>query len=86
MYLLAYLHKLMQPAGWPSTGLPKMELASGIPDRSEWRPIRAWSLEDFEIGRRLGQGKFGKVYLAREKSSKYVVALKVSWASQENRS
>lgn len=39
---------------------------------------RAWSLEDFEIGRRLGQGKFGRVYLARENSSGYVVAIKAS--------
>lgn len=64
---------------------------------------KAWSLQDFEIGRELGQGKFGKrdlffsssfvillqaliilglyftgqVYLAREKTSKMVVALKV---------
>ena len=36
-----------------------------------------WKLADFEIGRPLGSGKFGNVYLAREKESKYVVALKV---------
>lgn len=34
-------------------------------------------MNDFEIGRRLGAGKFGKVYLAREKRSGYVVAIKV---------
>jgi len=28
---------------------------------------RRWSLEDFDIGRPLGRGKFGNVYLAREK-------------------
>ena len=38
---------------------------------------KRWTLKDFEIGKRLGDGKFGKVYLAREKSSGYVVALKV---------
>ncbi|KAG9307281.1 hypothetical protein G9A89_017109 [Geosiphon pyriformis] len=38
---------------------------------------RIWSLENFEIGTALGQGKFGRVYLAREKSSGYVIALKV---------
>ncbi|RHY32720.1 hypothetical protein DYB32_002302 [Aphanomyces invadans] len=38
---------------------------------------RVWKLTDFEIGRPLGRGKFGNVYLAREKESKYVVALKV---------
>jgi serine/threonine protein kinase len=26
-----------------------------------------WSMSDFEIGRYIGAGKFGKVYLAREK-------------------
>ncbi|XP_063244516.1 aurora kinase B-like [Bacillus rossius redtenbacheri] len=40
-----------------------------------------WSLMDFEIGRPLGKGKFGNVYLAREKSSKFVVALKVIFKS-----
>ncbi|CAA6666666.1 unnamed protein product [Spirodela intermedia] len=35
-----------------------------------------WSLADFEIGKLLGEGKFGKVYLARERESGYVVALK----------
>jgi serine/threonine protein kinase len=38
---------------------------------------RKWTLNDFEIGRPLGQGKFGHVYLAREKQSKFIVALKV---------
>ncbi|KAL4151039.1 hypothetical protein PRNP1_010425 [Phytophthora ramorum] len=38
---------------------------------------KTWKLTDFEIGKPLGKGKFGKVYLAREKQSKYVVALKV---------
>lgn len=35
------------------------------------------TLEDFEIGKPLASGKFGHVYLARFKSNKYVVALKV---------
>jgi serine/threonine protein kinase len=36
-----------------------------------------WSLDDFEIGKPLGKGKFGTVYLAREKRSKWIVAIKV---------
>ena len=36
-----------------------------------------WSLKNFDIGRPLGKGKFGSVYLAREKSKKYIVALKL---------
>lgn len=41
-----------------------------------------WVLTDFEIGRPLGKGKFGNVYLAREKRSKFIVALKVLFKSQ----
>lgn len=40
------------------------------------------SLKDFEIGRLLGKGEFGTVYLARERSSEFVVALKVIYKSQ----
>ncbi|TXT09597.1 uncharacterized protein COLE_03531 [Cutaneotrichosporon oleaginosum] len=40
-------------------------------------PGRTWSLRDFDIGRPLGKGHFGKVYLARLKSSDFIVALKV---------
>lgn len=38
---------------------------------------KRWTMDDFEIGKPLGKGKFGSVYLAREKRSKYIVALKV---------
>ncbi|XVF56877.1 hypothetical protein PTKIN_Ptkin06aG0155500 [Pterospermum kingtungense] len=45
-------------------------------------PKREWSLKDFEIGKPLGKGKFGRVYLAREVKSKYIVALKVIFKEQ----
>jgi len=45
-------------------------------------PGNSWTLADFDIGRPLGKGKFGNVYLAREKASKYIVALKVLFKSQ----
>eukprot|EP01012_Entosiphon_sulcatum_P007572 TRINITY_DN13881_c0_g1_i1.p1 TRINITY_DN13881_c0_g1~~TRINITY_DN13881_c0_g1_i1.p1 ORF type:complete len:332 (+),score=52.35 TRINITY_DN13881_c0_g1_i1:24-1019(+) len=38
---------------------------------------RCWTLQDFDIGRKLGRGKYGSVYLARERQSRFVVALKV---------
>ena len=38
---------------------------------------KSWELSDFDIGKPLGRGKFGNVYLAREKKSHYIVALKV---------
>lgn len=40
-----------------------------------------WTLTDFDIGKPLGKGKFGNVYLAREKKSKFLVALKVLFKS-----
>ncbi|ELV12453.1 Serine/threonine-protein kinase 6 [Tupaia chinensis] len=43
---------------------------------------RQWSLENFEIGRPLGKGKFGNVYLARERQSKFILALKVLFKAQ----
>uniref|UniRef100_A0A6S8XAE1 Aurora kinase n=1 Tax=Ditylum brightwellii TaxID=49249 RepID=A0A6S8XAE1_9STRA len=43
---------------------------------------KQWTLNDFEIGKPLGRGKFGSVYLAREKNTKYIVALKVLQKSQ----
>lgn len=48
----------------------------GKPETKE-KAKRKWSSADFEIGRPLGKGKFGRVYLAREIRSKYIVALKV---------
>ncbi|CAM8891873.1 unnamed protein product [Rhodiola kirilowii] len=43
---------------------------------------RDWSLNDFEIGKPLGRGKFGRVYVAREVKSKFLVALKVLYKEQ----
>ncbi|XP_014512236.1 serine/threonine-protein kinase Aurora-3 isoform X1 [Vigna radiata var. radiata] len=41
-----------------------------------------WSLQDFEIGKPLGRGKFGRVYVAREVKSNFVVALKIIFKEQ----
>ena len=38
---------------------------------------RAWSLKDFEIGRPIGKGKFGSVYLGKQRATGTQVALKV---------
>ncbi|ODM96934.1 Aurora kinase A [Orchesella cincta] len=46
---------------------------------------RRWTLNDFEIGRPLGKGKFGNVYLAREKKSRYIIALKVLFKKELQR-
>lgn len=47
---------------------------------------KKWQLSDFEIGKPLGRGKFGNVYLAREKKSKFICALKVLFKSQLQKS
>lgn len=52
---------------------PGVALASASAAKQDQR----WQLTDFDIGKPLGKGKFGNVYLARERRSKYIVALKV---------
>uniref|UniRef100_A0A3Q2UHN0 non-specific serine/threonine protein kinase n=1 Tax=Fundulus heteroclitus TaxID=8078 RepID=A0A3Q2UHN0_FUNHE len=44
--------------------------------------IRKITIDDFDIGRPLGKGKFGNVYLARVKKLEAIVALKVLFKSQ----
>jgi hypothetical protein len=39
--------------------------------------VQCWCLNDFDIGMSLGNGNHGHVYLAREKRTKYIVAIKV---------
>lgn len=41
-----------------------------------------WTKSDFELGTPLGKGKFGRVYIAREKQSKYLVAMKILFKSE----
>ncbi|WKY02536.1 hypothetical protein Q1695_016088 [Nippostrongylus brasiliensis] len=43
---------------------------------------QSWMIEDFEIGRPLGKGKFGSVFMARSKEERVVVALKVMFKDQ----
>lgn len=52
---------------------------TGKPSSSRMSQKKRWKLEDFEIGKPLGRGKFGRVYLAREKKSRYIVALKMMY-------
>lgn len=41
-----------------------------------------WSKDDFELGCPLGRGKFGRVYVAREKKTHFMIALKVLFKSE----
>uniref|UniRef100_A0A3B5R4Z7 non-specific serine/threonine protein kinase n=1 Tax=Xiphophorus maculatus TaxID=8083 RepID=A0A3B5R4Z7_XIPMA len=64
------------------------ELEQGMSDQTcqgHYIPFsnrKPWSLENFEIGRPLGKGKFGNVYLARERQTKFILALKVLFKKQ----
>ncbi|CAB3397612.1 unnamed protein product [Caenorhabditis bovis] len=43
---------------------------------------QGWALDDFDIGRPLGKGKFGNVFISREKKTKRIIALKVLFKNQ----
>ncbi|KAJ8591128.1 kinase-like protein [Rhizopogon salebrosus TDB-379] len=50
---------------------------------SRTRPTREWNLNAFEIGRPLGKGKFGRVYMVRTKCEpQYILALKCLYKSE----
>ena len=67
----------------PREGHGGSSIGSGIGGgESTARKGKHWSLSDFEIGLPLGKGKFGSVYLAREKKTHYIVALKVLQKNQ----
>lgn len=55
---------------------------SKIPTSLKPKQVKRWTIADFDIGKLLGGGKFGKVYLAREKKSKFVVGMKVLFKNQ----
>ncbi|RGB43841.1 kinase-like domain-containing protein [Rhizophagus diaphanus] len=44
---------------------------------SQRKEPREWCLNDFEMGIPLGEGRFGRVYMAKEKTSKKIVAIKI---------
>lgn len=44
---------------------------------AESNGIKEWKVDDFEIGRLLGSGRFGEVILSKEKKSGFIVALKI---------
>ncbi|KAK7915631.1 hypothetical protein WMY93_011392 [Mugilogobius chulae] len=63
----------------PKTITEPSKIEKNKPTKGSQKP---WSLENFEIGRPLGKGKFGNVYLARERQSKFILALKVLFKKQ----
>jgi aurora kinase len=68
-----------KPAGSTSDGsfedVKIVQYSTSIPKQPS--PPKSFHLGMFEIGRPLGKGKFGRVYLVKERKSGYVCALKV---------
>ncbi|XP_077326728.1 aurora kinase B [Lithobates pipiens] len=63
----------------------RVPVTENQPESQLDKPIESqkkFCLSDFQIGRPLGKGKFGNVYLARHKETKYILALKVLFKSQ----
>jgi aurora kinase len=56
---------------------PRNSYASVSIPAAVTQPTREFHLGMFEIGRPLGKGKFGRVYLAKERKNGFVCALKV---------
>eukprot|EP00501_MAST-03F_sp_TOSAG23-6_P001350 GSMAST32.ASY1.ANO1.1401.1 assembled CDS len=59
-----------------------LENAKNIQNLEKTKNTRNWTLSDFSIGRAIGKGKFGNVYVAKEKNSTCHVAFKVLFKSQ----
>ncbi|PVZ96931.1 hypothetical protein BB558_007131 [Smittium angustum] len=43
---------------------------------------KEWKLSDFDLGKPLGKGKFGRAYLAREKQTGFICAIKVMYKNE----
>lgn len=79
--------RLQQQQQRPRNPAPSQEskpLQKGVKDALVVNDAHApqWKLDDFDIGRKLGEGQFGSVYLARERRSGFIVALKAIKKSQ----
>jgi hypothetical protein len=65
---------LMDGSGRRSSASGASGCAAAIEEEQKNRP---WALDDFTLGKPLGKGKFGNVYLGKERRTKVNVALKV---------
>lgn len=75
---------LMNRSNSQSTAVPGQKLTEnkGATALQGSQSRQPFTIDNFEIGRPLGKGKFGNVYLAREKKSRFIVALKILFKSQ----
>ncbi|KAI1200943.1 serine/threonine-protein kinase [Nemania serpens] len=75
----ACLNRIRTPnarAPTTSSKIPPSRVANGVPGSAATTHVEL-HLGLFEIGKPLGKGKFGRVYLAKHRQSGYICALKV---------
>ncbi|RLN98599.1 hypothetical protein BBJ28_00007203 [Nothophytophthora sp. Chile5] len=71
--------RVLQKSGSNRKSLEESKPLQSLSERLAGNP--KWEMDDFIVTRNLGQGKFGNVYLAKEKYSNVTVALKVLFKS-----
>lgn len=70
----------------PRTQMEIETLQNSITSHEAYGKPYQWSAKDFELGSPLGQGKFGRVFVAREKKTGYILAIKTMSKSQISKS
>lgn len=65
-----FVHQISSPVN------PKVKINTEKIKKNDF-DLKRFKQSDFEFGKKLGQGKFGNVYLAREKATNYIVAIKM---------
>ncbi|RLN93023.1 hypothetical protein BBJ28_00019784 [Nothophytophthora sp. Chile5] len=73
------LGRVLQKSGSNRKSLEESKPLQSLSERLAGNP--KWEMDDFIVTKNLGQGKFGNVYLAKEKYSNVTVALKVLFKS-----
>lgn len=71
------MRRMLPPSSAAHESMRASSSSFGHGDRAGPKPSPKLHLGMFEIGKPLGKGKFGRVYLARHRTSGYVCALKV---------
>lgn len=59
------------------SSIGSIDMASCRSSKEAHDPNHVWTIKDFHLTKPLGRGKFGNVYMGREKCSRHVVAVKV---------
>ncbi|KAK8806987.1 hypothetical protein WA158_003746 [Blastocystis sp. Blastoise] len=67
----------MMPASVPITEISCKKDTNNNDGLTNYIPKTEWNIGDFDLVKRLGKGRFGHIYLAKECHTDFIVALKV---------